>query len=64
MTLTSEAETIMEHSLYMYVYNIFMSPPQGIYAPDDKNTYIKPTPVLLHFQLQLALEARVPQAVR
>lgn len=59
MTLTTEAETTMEYS-YMYVYNILMSPPQGIYAPGDKNTYIKSTPVLLHFQSWLALEACMP----
>lgn len=59
MILTAEAETIMEHS-YMYVYNISMSPPHRIYAPDDKNTYIKSPPVLSHFQLWLALEACVP----
>lgn len=41
MTLPTEAETTMEHS-YMYVYNILMSPAQGIYVPDDKNTYINP----------------------
>lgn len=59
MTLTTEAESIMEHS-YMYVHNISVSPPQGIYALDDKNTYIKSTPALLHFQLWLALEACLP----
>lgn len=59
MTLNTEAETIMEHS-YMYVYNILMSLAQGVYAPGDKNTYIKSTPVLLHFQSRQALEACVP----
>lgn len=59
MTLTTEAETTMVHS-YMYVYNILMSPAQGIYAPGDKNTYIKSTPVLLHSQSWLALEACMP----
>lgn len=59
MTVTTEAETIMEYS-FMYVYNISLSPPQGVYAPHDKNTYISSTPVLFHFQLWLALGACVP----
>jgi len=63
MILTNQAETIMEHS-YTYVYNISVSPPQEIYAPDDKNTYVKSTPVLPHFRLQLAPEACLPWAVR
>lgn len=39
MILPTETATTMEHS-HMYVYNILMSPAQGIYAPGDKNTYL------------------------